>query len=176
MWALYYGDTQALSGDFDGAIRTLEPLIGPPESIKVGEFHWSTVDILHSLAWSYQQVGIPDEARALLEEIEEQVEAIKQRGFMHGSNNLFFSARNALLLGNIDLAVSRLEQAIEAGWRDYYIQRPDPRWSALADNPRYQALMAEVKADVDRQRAEVERQDAEEDFPAKLDVARALRE
>ena len=35
--------------------------------------------------------------------------------------------------------------------------------------------MAEVKADVDRQRAEVMRIDAEEDFPALLDKVRASR-
>jgi hypothetical protein len=35
--------------------------------------------------------------------------------------------------------------------------------------------MAEVKADLDRQRAEVERIDAEEDFPSKLDAALAAR-
>ena len=62
------------------------------------------------------------------------------------------------------------------GWRDYYVQHHDPRWAPLIDNPRYQALMAEVKADVDRQRAEVERMDAEEDFVARLDAARAQRQ
>ena len=35
-----------------------------------------------------------------------------------------------------------------------------------------QALMAEVKADVDRQRAEVARLEADEDFPALLDKVR----
>jgi TolB-like protein/Flp pilus assembly protein TadD len=175
MASLFYGDTQALSGDFEGAISTLEPEIGPPESIELGEFHWSTLDILHSLVWSYQNVGMPEKARALLEEIEEQIEEAQRRRPLNTSNYAFFMARNALLLGDIDLALSRLQEAIDAGWRDYYIQQHDPRWSALADDPRYQALMVEVKADVDRQRAEVMRMDEEEDFPAKLDAARALR-
>jgi hypothetical protein len=35
--------------------------------------------------------------------------------------------------------------------------------------------MAQVKADVDRQRAEVERIDAEEDFAAKFDQVQAAR-
>jgi hypothetical protein len=42
----------------------------------------------------------------------------------------------------------------------------------LSDDGRFQALMAKVKADVDRQRAEVERIEAEEDFPALLDKVR----
>jgi hypothetical protein len=79
-------------------------------------------------------------------------------------------------MGNDDLALERLEQAVEAGWRQYYINMHDPRWSTLTDDPRYQALMAEVKADVDRQRAEVERIDAQEDFPALLDQVRAARD
>ena len=72
--------------------------------------------------------------------------------------------------------LDRLERALRAGWRQYYVMRHDPRWAALADNPRYRALMAEVKADVDRQRAEVERIDAEEDFPALLDQVRATQQ
>mgnify|MGYP000358519673 CR=1 FL=1 len=40
----------------------------------------------------------------------------------------------------------------------------------------FAAEMAEVKADVDRQRAEVEERDAERDFIAELDAARANRE
>ena len=53
------------------------------------------------------------------------------------------------------------------------MHRHNPIWAPLADNPRYQALLAEVKADVDRQRAEVMRIDAEQDFPALLDRMRA---
>ena len=69
--------------------------------------------------------------------------------------------------------LERFEQAIAAGWREYYIKHNDPRWAVLADNARYQTLMAEVKADVDRQRAEIESIDAKEDFPALLDRVRA---
>jgi hypothetical protein len=79
-------------------------------------------------------------------------------------------------MGDQELALDRLEQAVRAGWREYYIRQHDPRWAALKDNPRYQALMAEVKADVDRQRAEVEHIDAQEDFPALLDRVRAARQ
>ncbi|MEJ2516170.1 MAG: hypothetical protein P8102_13260, partial [Gammaproteobacteria bacterium] len=55
------------------------------------------------------------------------------------------------------------------GWLEYYVTNSDPRWDSLADNPAYQALMAEVKADVDRQRAEIERIEVEEDFAALLE-------
>jgi hypothetical protein len=40
----------------------------------------------------------------------------------------------------------------------------------LRGHPGYQELMAQVKADVDRQAAEIARRDAKEDFVAKLDA------
>jgi len=173
---LIYGDAQALAGDFEGAIRTLEPLIGPPQPIKFGEFSEYDREALHSLAWSYAQTGVPEKGRSILKSLEQQIEERQRLGLLHMSNDLFFYARNALLMGDHDVAIERLERAVKAGWRDYYIQRHDPRWAPLADHPRYQSLMAEVKADVDRQRAEVERIDAEEDFVAKFDQVQAARQ
>ena len=55
------------------------------------------------------------------------------------------------------------------------MRRSDPYWAALESDPRYRALMATVKADIDRQRAEVERIDATDGFKAKLDAALAAR-
>ncbi len=174
--ALFYGDTQALAGDVAGAIQTLAPVIAPPRPVNYNEFDQFELDAVHSLAWSYEQAGMPEKGRAILESLERQIEETQRLGLLHMSNDLFFYARNALLMGEKDLALERLEQAVEAGWRDYYVQQNDPRWAPLAEDPRYQALMAEVKADVDRQRAEVERIDAEEDFVARLDAARAERQ
>lgn len=76
-----------------------------------------------------------------------------------------------LLRGNIEPALDGLELAIEAGWRGYYVKERDPYWASGAKDPRYRALMAKVKADVDRQRAEVQRVDPGEAFLAQLDAA-----
>jgi hypothetical protein len=43
----------------------------------------------------------------------------------------------------------------------------------VQDRPAYRVLIEKVKADIDRQRAEVQRIDAREDFAAKVDAARA---
>jgi hypothetical protein len=80
-----------------------------------------------------------------------------------------------VLLGDDELAMERLGQAVDAGWRGYYVHINDPRWFALAEDPRFRRLMGEVKADVDRQAEEVDRIDAEENFPAILDAALADR-
>jgi hypothetical protein len=55
------------------------------------------------------------------------------------------------------------------------VRRNDPYWASLESDPRYRALIATVKADVDRQRAEVERIDATDDFMARIDAALAAR-
>jgi len=175
MGALMYGELQALAGDFENAIDTLQPLLGPPKPIIYAEMHWTETPALHALAWSYQQAGLPEKGQIMLDSLERQLGETERLGLLNESNDLFFFARNALLMGDHELALERLQQAVAAGWRDYYAEVSDPRWARLRDNPDYQALMAEVKADVDRQRAEVEAIDAREDFPALLDQARAAR-
>jgi tetratricopeptide (TPR) repeat protein len=175
MGALMYGELQALAGDFDGAVDTLQPLVGPPKRFNYNDMHWTETPALHALAWSYQQTGLPENAQTMLESAERQLGETQRLGLLHDSYDLFFYARNALLMGDHELALERLQQAVAAGWRDYYAEVSDPRWARLRDNPDYQALMAEVKADVDRQRAEVERIDASEDLPAQLDQAQAAR-
>jgi hypothetical protein len=42
----------------------------------------------------------------------------------------------------------------------------DPRWDAVRQEPLFEAVMARVKADIDRQRAVVEAVDREENFAA----------
>jgi TolB-like protein/tetratricopeptide (TPR) repeat protein len=167
------GETQALASDYDGAVATLAPAVRR-DAPSIGA---SDLDVWghQHLAWAYIGLGAPEEARWMLDRIEEEFEDADSDGRLHGSESLYLFAQNALLLGDTELALDRLERAIEAGWRYYYVSHHDPRWQALADDPRFLSLMARAKADVDRQRAEVERIDAEEDFPAKLDRARASR-
>ena len=91
-------------------------------------------------------------------------------GQVPGSGHLQLCADVELLRGNIEPALDGLEQAIQAGWREYYLQEHDPYWASIANHPRYRTLMAKVKADVDRQRAEVQRAETNEVFLAKLDA------
>ena len=173
---LIYGNNQALDGDHEGAIRTLEPVLDPTQPVNYGGFAAYERDSLHSLALSYTQTGTPEKARSMLESLDRQLHERQREGLLHQSDDLYFFAQNTVLMGDHDLALDRFEQAVAAGWRDYYIRRHNPHLATLEENPRYQALMAEVKADVDRQRAVVERMDAEEDFPALLDTVRGARQ
>lgn len=167
----FYGINQALAESSAGAIDTLAEVLpsGGDRDILGGAYG---VDAYQSLAWSYLQSGQPGEARQVLDAVERWFAGAHGSAEMVKSTSLYEAARNAVLMGDDELALDRLEQAVTAGWREFYIKNRDPRWAALRDDPRYQALMAEVKADVDRQWKEVERMDAEEDFPALLEQVR----
>ena len=170
--AYRYGESQALAGDFDGALATLEPWLQQTDVNAQGA---SGEMPLHTLAWIYRETGRGEEAEKILGAIKRYFESLEAQNLLHGSADLFNYAQNALLLGNHDTALDRLERAVDAGWRNYLIQRHDPRWAPLHNHPRYVSLMQLVMADVERQRAEVERIDAADDFMKRFEAARLLR-
>ena len=163
------GVLEALAGDFSAAVETLVPLRDAGEISAARD----RGDALQALAWAYMGTGMAERAAPLLAELEDEFEKLGQRG------TLFFQIRdvqhgyalNAALLGDHDRALDRLEATIESGWRSYYPDHHDPRWGGLHDHPRFQALMEKVKADVDRQRAELESTDSHQAFVARLDAS-----
>lgn len=173
----YYASLLARNGHYARAIEVLEPLTtGEPSLRSVTVILEPWADVWHALAWSYLRTGADAKANRILSSLAEQCQAeLADERRRASSDVLHLCAENALLKGDSGQALSLLERAIDAGWRDYYRRRNDPFWAALADDPRYLALMARVKADVDRQRAEVERIDATDDFKARLDAAVAAR-
>lgn len=168
-----FGLMQAMTGQCDGAARTLGIVFGEaPDRPQMSDME---CDTHQAVAWCLKSQGIESEAHALLSEVRRSLTQQQERTGFLGSQDTYRLARNAVLVGDTELALRRLERAVDLGWRDYYINNRDPRWGLLQDDPGYQALMAKVKADVDRQRAEVERIDAEENFPALLDQVRATK-
>ena len=125
----------------------------------------------HSLAWSYLHTGAGAKAARLLAAASRECSTARAEGQVPGSGRLQLCAEVELLRGNIEPALDGLEHAIRAGWRDYYLQERDPYWTSVASHTRYRDLMAKVKADVDRQRAEVQRAETNDIFLAKLDAA-----
>jgi TolB-like protein/Tfp pilus assembly protein PilF len=173
-YSLWQGALLARSGDYAATIELLGPLVDP--AVRIGDSAADgnlPLDGVHALAWSYIRTGTADAARPLLENVERQCIDLQHAGRLHESGMLHYCAENALLRDDVATALSRLELAVAAGWREYAIREHDPYWAALQGNVRYQQLMAEVKADVDRQRAQVEQLDAEENFVAKLDASLA---
>ena len=112
---------------------------------------------------------------ALLSALWRLCQAERNEGMSHDSGHLHYCAETALLRDDRERALELLGQAVTAGWREYYIRQHDPYWAALENDPRYRALMARVKADVDRQAVEIARLDVTEDLVAKVDAAVAER-
>jgi len=173
IFSFYLGRAQALAGDYLDAVVTLAAVL--PGSVDRRFLDEERVEGYHALAWSYTRLGTPDKLRSLLEQIDGEFRRLEEQGVNQHNPSLYLFAQNTLLMGDVELALDRFETAVDAGWSEYYTRHHDPRWAALKGNPRYEALMARVKADVDRQRAEVEATDAGEDFPGLLDRVQAAR-
>ena len=173
IFSLYLGRAQALAGHYLDAIVTLAAVL--PGQIGQDYTDEGSIEGYHALAWSYIQLGKPEKSQPLVQQIDKYFRGWEEQGDNQHNPGLYLFAQNTLLMGHVELALDRLERAVDAGWSEYHIRRHDPRWAVLDGNPRYDALMARVKADVERQRAEVEAIDAREDFPALLDQVQAAR-
>jgi TolB-like protein/Tfp pilus assembly protein PilF len=173
--AAAFGLMVALAGDYERAIPLLEPWVNPEGSMRGGSFgyYWGVRNEAQALAWAWQQTGQDEKAARLLDGLDREFRAEQAEARQHLSEDRFEYARNALLLGNREQALELLEQAAEAGWRGYYGIRADPRWDPLREEPKFQAVLAKVKADLDAQRAQVEAIEADDDFIARYDAAMA---
>jgi len=161
----FYGINLALAGDSAAAIDTLVKVL--PDAGKWTEVDGVyTMDAYQALAWSYRHAGMPEASQQLLGTLENMCEKYRGSVAMIRSSEHYMVARNFALMGNTELALDQLEKAVAAGWSEYNIQRHDPRWASLADDTRYQAIMAGVKADVERQRDDVAQIDARDGFSA----------
>jgi tetratricopeptide (TPR) repeat protein len=125
-------------------------------------------EFAHFLAYAYQQVGREDEANVLLTRLHERlnvlvVERNMDFGPLHNS-----LAQNFGLRGDFDAAADALEAAIKAGWSRYVWVMNDPAWAEMIAHPRIASMLADVKVDLERQRAVVEQADSEHDFRAEF--------
>jgi TolB-like protein/tetratricopeptide (TPR) repeat protein len=164
-----YGTLLARAGEHGAAIEVLEPLIHADRPANSPTLPGGPEFFMpHALAWAYLHSGEREKAALLLSRLEQSCD--DTTGSVRSSYSLHACAETALLRGDLDTALQRLDKAVAAGWRDYYLRANDPYWAPLRDHPRYRELMAQVKADVDRQAAEIARLEPEEDFIAKLDA------
>ncbi len=162
-----YGQLLALTDDHARAIALLESLLAVHDEI--GSFEYD-IEARHTLAWSLQQTGEPARAAAILRDVETHFNTRQRHGFLQFGDDLAPAALNALLLGDTQAAHRYLEQAVEAGWRGYHEIAGDPRWDTARAEPALRNLLTRMKADVDRQRAEIEAFEDHRAFVAQVDA------
>lgn len=167
---LLYGSLLALAGDYGHARETLEAVLDPGMASQEIDTTQET-NARHALAWAWLRTGDAERATALLSLLDGHFRRQYEDDRLHRSGGLFDYARTNVLLGETARALELLEEAEKAGWRGYYGVLHDPRWDAVRGEPRFQAIMTRVKADIDTQRTRVEQIDAEDDFVARLDAA-----
>ena len=163
-----FGWLQALEGSYSQAIVTLESV-----PISAGTSPIS-LHAQQALAWAYLKTGEHNKAMTVLRRIDDLFQEEKQRGTLATFRTLhnwgpYLYALNTQILGEDERALNLLQEAIDGGWRNYYICHHDPRWDAVRGNPRFRQMMADVKNNVDTQRAELERTESPDDFVKNLD-------
>jgi tetratricopeptide (TPR) repeat protein len=171
-----YGAMLARAGEYGAAIAQLEPVVDPAGELLSQAIPEPQFDGPHALAWSYLRTGANAKATTLLAGHWQQCQVKTADGRVRNGEFLHYCAETALLRGDVDEALAWLERAVAAGWRDYYLRLNDPYWATVEDEPRFRAQMEIVRKDIDRQRAEIARIDAAEDFVAKVDAAMAARD
>ena len=132
----------------------------PANSIDVAAIRGDQADVvwvLHLLAFAWQQVGDSDAADTILQALADE--------FGMENNALHYA-----LMGDTAGALQALRATMESGSAKnygpgkYYEIINDPAWAETIKAPGFQELLAEVKEEVDHQRAIVEAVDAEHDF------------
>jgi serine/threonine protein kinase len=102
-------------------------------------------------------LGESEQAHHVLQEASDRFE-VRRRGLPWRPEDHVTSARIRIVAGDREGAIQALQVAVQSGWRQYNADPYDPVLGSLHGDPRYDRLMAEVRADVDRMRARVERE------------------
>jgi TolB-like protein/Tfp pilus assembly protein PilF len=109
------------------------------------------------LAWVLQQSGEAERARELTREAAQQLQP-RVGGGQKRLDDYADLVRIRVLERDRAGALQAFEEAVRQGWRFYNDGTNDPILESLRGDPRYDRLMAEVRADVARMRARVERE------------------
>ena len=117
--------------------------------------------MIHLLANAWHQLGRNDDADTILQALTDKF-------------GLEDHALHQALLGNTEIALEILGSITGSGWSTYYGPGKyyeifnDPVWADTIKAPKFQALLGDMRVEIDRQRAIVEAADAEHDFRAEM--------
>ena len=133
--------------------RSYAPLLD--ESSETVDLVGWQIPVAIDLSVLLKKMGRTELAARLLAAVLDKTERLQQQRIGPPSIR---AARIHALLGNTDSAVNALQQAVDAGWRNgWQLQLyHDAALDSLRDLPEFQALVARVEADIERQRRELE--------------------
>jgi len=171
VFAMKHGTAHAMAGEYAGAIMILEQTLSLESDGEGGLGDSDAYDPFQTFAWAKMMTGDTVDAEEIIARMEEVFLDKKSNGLLHTSEMRFYFAQNALLADDMETTLDRLQLAVDAGWRDYYLLLHDPRWESMRDNPRFMDMMDAVRGDVEAQRADVELLDEKDDFLARIDAA-----
>ncbi len=129
--------------------RSSPELLSEDDPIIDSNNYGSAID----LAWVLIRTGERDRADLLLDRSLEYIQTIPRLGFGYGIADVEIYA----LQGDKQKALSALRQAIDEGWRVHwwYDLKHNPNLEPLHDEPEFQAMVAEIEADMAAQLARV---------------------
>jgi len=145
-------------------------------------YYWTVSELFTHLAFAYREVGREDVASQILEilgglgwssdDFERTPVALWPDAFM--ATHLVQRSLFLALGGDSGGSLEALKEAISLGWSagegGYYDLINDPAWATTIANPAFQDLLADAKAELDKQRAVVEAADAAHDFRAEVEA------
>ncbi|MEE8527629.1 MAG: tetratricopeptide repeat protein, partial [Gammaproteobacteria bacterium] len=138
------------------------------------ELNWQDNTDTVALAYVAQRIGEDEYADILLSRTLEMLEG-KPRLGMTGYGN--WDVELYAVMGDKEMALAKLREAVDAGWRAVQYLSPwhmknDPLLESLWGEPEFQAIVAEIEADLTRQRARVDAAQASGDWQPLLALAR----
>ena len=132
-------------------VETIDPELLNEDSPEIGERNYK---LAIDLALILSKAGEQERADRLLESSLQYIKRIPRLGqWGYGIADVQIYA----LQSDKQKALSALQRAIDEGWRTYwwYYLKYDPTLESLHDDPKFQAMVAEIEADMAEQLARV---------------------
>jgi hypothetical protein len=105
-------------------------------------------------ALASDQLGQPEEATELLKDAERKI----RRARLNGVDDPGIYYNEAILLtlrSEPEMAMEKLKEAYQRGFREKWLMDIDGRLAPLRDNPDFLVLMEQIRNDVDQARSEI---------------------
>lgn len=157
-------------GNHEEGIEQMESAIGfDVSALSRGLDTGDVIFIIHRVAFALQQVGKLGDALKLLQDLDNEIGLSSRKSGFSNPTRLEHIALHRVLMGDNAGALQTLQRAADLGWANYYDVINNPAWAEAIKAPEFQALLNEVKVEVDRQRAIVEAADTQHDFRAEVE-------